>query len=325
MSPFPDPFRSWPRIAPWTKGRPAERHPAALKAVLADPPPYPGGEGDGIVIVGGGKYWPGAAVACRIIRRLQCNLPVQAWYRSSCEAVRPADVAGLGVDVIDMDAAMDALADTRAPRGRGMPGGFEAKVYAVAHAPFRRLLYLDADAYPVTTPCRLFEELNAASFAFWADVPELANTARWHKLWPGGEAMNLPPVQAGQFLIDREAGWPLLAAAHWMNEHSDYYYQHGRDDQDCWRAAIAATGTPYALMGQSRRVGPALVCDRSGRTVVVHRVAGKLFPGTTPPRDDRLPLEREVFEEFAGLDAEMPAVPLSPPPMTAGAGCCPGR
>lgn len=323
MTPFPDPFRDWRRTLPFTKGRHAERHLAAFQAVLAAPPPYPGGEGDGIVLVGGGNYWPGAAVACRLIRRLQCDLPIQVWYRSSCESVRPADVAGLGVEVVDMDAVMDELKDTRVPRGRPMPGGFEAKVYAVAHAPFARVLYLDADAYPVTAPCRMFEELAAAPFAFWADVPEMANTIRWYKMWPGGEALSLPPVQAGQFLLDRAAGWPLLAAAHWMNEHSDFYYQHGRDDQDCWRAALAATGTPFTLMGQSRRVGPALVLDRGGRAAVVHRVAGKLFPGTAPPRDDRLPLDREVFEEFAAVDAEMPAVMRAPPVVEPSGGCCP--
>lgn len=51
-------------------------------------------EGDGIVICGGGKYWPMIAIACHMARRVT-NLPIQIWHRGADEPVKSADIRGL--------------------------------------------------------------------------------------------------------------------------------------------------------------------------------------------------------------------------------------
>lgn len=317
MKPFVDPFRDWRRgfQGPFEKGKQKERHLDGLKRIAAAPPADPGGgEGRGIVVVGGGRYWPGAVVACRMVRLLGCDYPIEVWYRGSCEPVNPADVRGLGVTLIDADAVAARLDDTRVPRGRpeSTPGGWENKLYAIVHSAFDQILFLDADAYPVTTPCKFFAGLAHAPFAVWADLPGQEKTLAFHKVWPGGEALNLVPVQGGHLLVDRTRAWPLIACAHWCCEHSDYYFKVSYSEQDQWRAGMAATGIRPHVFGTVRWHPGELVllADYDGKPAVVHRVRAKMFPGTDGKRDDTLPMEAVAFDQFATV-GELPAAPVT--------------
>src|SRR3569623_832335 len=47
---------------------------------LSNVPEYPGGyTGRGIVVVGGGKYFPSAYVTVRVLRHVGCTLPIELW------------------------------------------------------------------------------------------------------------------------------------------------------------------------------------------------------------------------------------------------------
>ena len=37
--------------------------------------------GDGVVIVGGGKFSEGIVIACRMLRKIGSTLPIQVWHR----------------------------------------------------------------------------------------------------------------------------------------------------------------------------------------------------------------------------------------------------
>jgi hypothetical protein len=290
-------------------GRPEDqavvaRHLDALRSVIAQPKRYPGHQHDyGVVYVGGGKYWPGIAVGCHLLRRLGYSGPIQVWHghRANDEPVRPDDVAGLDVEIVN------ALEVARTSRPRILRG-WESKLHALVQVPFRRVLYLDADAYCVDNPEPYFSLLDDAPFRFWIDLPVTEPNVKWPKAWPAG-SNGVPQIQGGQLFIDREAAWDMMVATWWMNMHSDYYYRHMFGDQDTWRVALAATGCPWRDLGKAAWQSPAFVCSAGGKPLVVHRCRGKLYRVRDIPTNRRcysgpnysLPRESEVWDLMAQL------------------------
>ena len=102
-------------------------------------PGVPASSGNGIVYVGGGKYWPGIVVGVRLLRQLGCDLPIQVWHRST-EPVNANHVDGLGVEFINTTEHANQHGGAR------ILGGWESKLWAISHCGFERILYLDADA-----------------------------------------------------------------------------------------------------------------------------------------------------------------------------------
>jgi hypothetical protein len=131
---------------------------------------YGTGKGDGIIYVGGGKYWPGIVAGIRLLRtELKCTLPVEVWYRGDCEEVNPADVYAFpNVTFHDVDELGRQNGDNRVPTGKVASGGWEAKLYAIYHTSLDRVLFLDADAYCVNNPVPLFQLLDNYSFRILA-------------------------------------------------------------------------------------------------------------------------------------------------------------
>jgi SAM-dependent methyltransferase len=302
-----EPFNRDPRTKWLTCPTTWARHLHGLRAVLAAPAPTPPTDGDGVVYVGGGKFWPGIVVGCKLLREVGCTLPIQVWYRGTCEPVDPAAVEGLGVELVDADAMSERLDDNRVPVGAATTGGWEAKTYALTHCPFRRVLFLDADAYCVADPKPLFDQLDGTvAVVFWRDLHCCEGNVKWLSIWPDG-ASGVPAFQGGQFVLDRGAGGRLLTAAHWINQHSDFYYKHMFGDQDAWRVALAATGSPHRCLGAAEWPGTAFVCKVGGQPLVVHRCQGKLFRPTEVPvgksnysnMQGHLPLEGRVFDILA--------------------------
>jgi Mannosyltransferase putative len=263
--------------------------------------------GNGIIYVGGGKYWPGIAVGCKLIRELGCSWPIEVWYRGTCEDIEAADVRGCDVTFIDADKVARELGDSRIRQGDMRTGGWEAKLYALLHTSFDRVIALDADAYPVVLPGKIIEELNHAPFCFWSDLPELTEeNVKWPKVWPSG-SNGVSPVQGGQFVVDRRKSWKLLTLCYWMCQHSDFYFPRMFGDQDCWRVLLASGSFSFKEVGPAHWDGNVFICNRStGTPAIIHRCKGKLLD----PRDfeeDRigqsvpcwnLPYERRVFELF---------------------------
>jgi len=304
----PDPLPA-PELSPpppgWANRRDVrDAHAAALAEVLARPhPPPPGLAGDGVLYVGGGRYWPGIVVGCRLLREAGCRLPVQVWHRGPDEPADPADVAGLGVEVID------ALA-VRGRHPARVLRGWEAKAFALAHCGWRRVLYLDADAYLVADPAPLFALLGGAPFVYWSDLPNTVHNVKWDWFGVAPPGDRVPPVQGGQLLFDLAACWQLLACAHWLNQHSDYFYSKMYGDQDAWRVVLAALpGVGHRCLGRAPWRHPAFLCGHGGADYVVHRCQGKfLLPPARPPaRNDRLPLEGRAFELYR--EATRTAIP----------------
>lgn len=275
-------------------------HMEALKRVAGmDPSDFRGplAGGEGIVIVGGGKYWPMIKAAVRMAGKHAPHLPVAVFHRGGEE---PVDDSFMGERVRYFD-----LTAVR-PRPRILRG-WETKTLALMHCSFDRALYLDADAYLVGDPSPLFDMAANQGFVSWGDMTHNHEFVGWD--WLGidpkvGQAV--PSVQGGQLCIDLVKAHRLLLIAHWMGQHSDYFYHHPHErpkewhcygDQDCWRAALALTGAGQCHLGPATWEHPAFVCRVGGEPAVVHRCRGKAWADKWE-ETSHLPGDGEFWEFF---------------------------
>ncbi len=234
-----------PAAQGWTQdARVIKRHREALGSLAAAAMPSPGPrEGAGIVMVGGGRYWPGIVVAVKMLRDTGSRLPVQIWHRGCQEPVCIEDLAGLaGVEIHDLTTL------TPAPRTLR---GWEAKTVALLACGWERVFFLDADAYFLRDPAPLLERLSATEpFLFWEDLPAAWSFVNW-SVW-GREGSTVPPIQGGHFAIHIRHFWRTFVLAYWLDQHSDFSYSHQLGDQDSWRIALTMTGGPYGRLGPAR-------------------------------------------------------------------------
>lgn len=267
------------------------RHVRELAAVAAASHPVPPLSGEGVVTCGGGRYWPMIALQVRMLRDVSA-LPVQIWHRGAAEPVVPADLAGVP-DV----SYRDTSAVVPTPR---ILGGWESKTIALRHCGWRRVLFLDADAYCVADPAPLLALAGAHRFVYWHEGTETVRW-EWYGLTPRG-----PTVQGGQLALDCADFWQELTIADWINQHSDYFYVHQYGDQDSWRVALAATGGRSLSLGPAPWRHPAFVCGLTA-PLVVHRCQGKIWSYADVVRAARsLPGEDRVWQHVArreGVDA----------------------
>ena len=234
-------------------------------------PPYPGGyRGRGIVICAGGVgLFTNAWVCIQMLRRLGCRLPIQVWHLGPGEldADMRALLAPLGVTCVD-------AVKMRARHPVRMLNGWELKPYAILHCPFKEVLLLDADNMPVRNPEDLFaaSEYRRTGAVLWPDLRRLHRT---HRIW---NLLGLPPqtvreVESGQVLVNKQVCWRALRLALWLNEHSDFFYQHIHGDKETFPLAFRKLNQPFAMPTTPVRCLNRTMCqhDFEGRRLFQHR------------------------------------------------------
>lgn len=248
------------------------------RARLRGPGKPPAMEGRGIVLVGGGRYFPCAYVTLRVLRHLGCRLPVELWhFRGEMDDGARSLLADLGA------VAVDAEEKARSRPFRFLHGhwwkGWQLKPYAVAHSRFAEVLYLDADCYPVRDPEFLFADrgYRRRGAVFWPDIVE-----SWFMLGPAAEkvfgvGLPGPPLESGQLLIDKRRCWRELRLALWCNEQAEFYYRHLWGDKDTFKVAWALAGRPYAMLHSRAgwQTHTILQYDRQGEVLFQHRCRDK--------------------------------------------------
>jgi len=277
-------------------------HLAALKTILGRKYEVPKLSGRGVILCGGGKYWPGIVVALKLLHRINPSIPVQVWHRGNDEPIDVNDIAGM--DNVKIVNAYEIAVEHPCRILRG----WESKLFALKHCGFETALYLDADAYCVADPTPLFDIAEKEGFVFWSDLAGNYKTVKWPIVWPDGDN-GIEAIQGGQLAIHLPSVWHEVQVAHWMNQHSDFYYQHIYGDQDTWRVAFAATGRQIKCLGPAPWNTVAFVCPVNGVDTVVHRCQGKLFKPKDIPKNNHaysnpkwhLPREQEVFAIFSEL------------------------
>lgn len=201
--------------------------------------------GDGIVIVGGGKYFAAAYCNIRLIRHHGCKLPIELWYlgrnnempEAWQKIVEPYDVACCDAD------------ERRTTKPIRILNGWELKFYAVQQSSFRRVIFLDADCYPMRDPTFT---LNDPRFLGSGAVFQ-RDCTKFELIKPQVfEMFGLPTERAwdletGAFLIDKRPWGLALHLTVVLNSYSDLVYKIVYGDKTTPAIAARLAGQTYAV------------------------------------------------------------------------------
>ena len=306
VDPLPEPVN--PKRAPNWHACPnvIKAHHDALERVidLTAQEDYPIDDEEGefaVIITGGGKYWLGSALCCHMLRHFGYDGPIEVWHghHFDSEPVDPKAVEGLDVRIVNAHEVMKYSK----PR---IVDGYGSKLHAIRNCRYRRILFLDADAYPVAPIGSLIEYARNYPLCYWIDFPNMALNLKWSKLVD--EFHHVPQVQGGHLFIDRHKAWQVILIADWLCQHSDFYFRYFFGDQDAIRLALGITQVEYHTIDNVKWIPPAIVCKFQGNPIIVHRVAAKpfLMKNIRNRRDvfgcyPQLPEEGVVYTKFQAL------------------------
>lgn len=272
--PWPDGWSGWPNV----RNAHIQLLEDEIKAI-SHVPDF--SEGRGIVVCVNAKsgwssgkdlphgYLPGAWVLVKELRRLGCQLPVVFAYLGPLEwdPMLTKMVEPLGVTCMD-------LRQEEQKDPMRILAGWETKVFAILRAPFREVLFIDADNVPVQDPTFLFDSLEYQHHGsiFWPDLrphdrPEWLPPVVWKNL--GMEYRDEVDFESGQLLIDKYKCWKELNVCRFLNEHSDYYYRFIFGDKSTFHLAWAKLRRSYAM--------PSTAAGWSDRAILQHDFSSRLI------------------------------------------------
>ena len=156
--------------------------------------------------------------------------------------------------------------------------GWELKSFAMLNSRFREVLLLDADNVPVVDPTFLFHipEYRSCGAVLWPDYTRLAPSREAWAL-TGVDYRDEPEIESGQILLDKERSWKPLNLAMWMNEHSDFWYDHVHGDKETFHLAWRKLAAPYSMPPRGIDELYSVMCqhDFAGRRIFQHRNLSK--------------------------------------------------
>lgn len=222
-------------------------------------------------------YFPGAWVMARELRRHGCTLPITFTHLGPLEWDYNLTriVQELDINVID-------LLEYNKIDPMRILAGWEAKVYSIICAPYKEVLYLDADNIPIHDPSFLFDSKQFKYWGsiFWPDVPPY-DRPEWlpEIVWKsvGLEYRDEVDFESGQFLIDMEKCWREVNVTRWLNEHSDRYFKIVFGDKSTFHLAWAKLGTNWAIpqRGPTGNQGSLFQHDFENRVIFQHCTRNK--------------------------------------------------
>ncbi len=127
--------------------------------------------------------------------------------------------------------------------------GYKLKIYSIFVAPFRELIFLDADSVPLQDPEALFDTDTYAEHGniFWNDFWD-EPVPLWDMLHLGTAdpwrttAMYPLEAESGQVVLDRVRYWRALEWVMFLNTHDTLTYMYSMGDKDTFRVAFALAG-----------------------------------------------------------------------------------
>jgi hypothetical protein len=303
QGPRPQPFGWWQ----WPNVQEAYRQLAQehLTSSLPEPPQQ---DGRGVVIVGGGKYFPAAYVTIRVLRRVGCPLPIELWHLSgeidgaASELLKPWSVTCVDGEALSTQRPFRFLTDH-------WWKGWQLKAYALLNCRFNEVLLLDADSYPTRDPTFLFDWAPYREYGavFWPDPCDLEPLAIANKVAVFGVIPQDDRLtESGQILVDKRRCWRELSLAAHYNAHADFTYRFIWGDKDTFPLAWWQLGTRYARMWPTCDVGPHGVSqlDADGNVLFQHRCLDKFvlnsteFHSTPQPFTQNRRYEYLIHEDF---------------------------
>lgn len=242
------------------------------------------GNGRGIVVVGGGKYFPSAYVAIRLIRDHGYNGPIELWMLPDEQFPEWQQKS-----LEDLDVTI------RTPEKGSMriEAGWELKVRAILESAYEEVIFFDADCYPSENPESYLDwpEYQKTGLVIWPDKPMKHEGDGSPGCAITEETCNILGIpyrkewskEAGVMLINRKRHAAAIWLADWINQHSDYYYQHLYGDKDTIALACWKLGDTYSMVPYQRKpmMPAAMHHNFKGRPIIVHRCNGKFTLGNS--------------------------------------------
>lgn len=237
--------------------------------------------GQGIVIAGGGKYLSWSWVLVKWLRFLGCPLPIQVWHLGKDEmpAWARGELARLDTETVDALSLLPAhphrTLGLYAHQKNWTYAGWVLKTYALAHCPFERALFLDADSFPSRDPSVVMNspEVQSAGGLFFSDVANHAPSA-WGYIHCG----LTPPVrewEAGQYLVNKSRGWMGLCWANFLNEHSDVFFNLGHGDKFTLELGFRCAEVPILVSTECSWRGWGILQRWRGEDFAMHAMGAK--------------------------------------------------
>lgn len=168
-------------------------------------------EGQGIVMVSGGRYSEYAATTLGMLRLTGSRLPVELWLKDSTEE-EEGWCDELTDDGISCRYLSDYLGEMKA-----FPNPYQYKVAAIFFSSFEEILFLDSDSIPVKNP----------DYIFYSPAYQDTGLVLWPDYWtstespwlpfitgqseePNRSVPNISTVDSGQMLWDKQRHWKVI-------------------------------------------------------------------------------------------------------------------
>ena len=177
----------------------------------------------------------------------------------------------MGGHVAEWVEAVQAEISGKYPYGLGQPPAELSSGVAMIQA-------TDVDAGKIR-PDNLLR-VDPAAFAhgaiFWPDYGRLQPE---RSIWQltGVTYRDEPEFETGQIVMDKQRCCRPLALTMWMNEHSDFWYQHIHGDKETFHIAWRKLGLEYAMIPHPIVSLPYTMCqhDFAGGRIFQHRNSAK--------------------------------------------------
>jgi alpha 1,2-mannosyltransferase len=207
----------------------------------------------GIVTTVGGKYLSIFLVSLRMLRRTECDLPVEVFlddwtqYNADfCEKTLPS-----------LNAKCRILSDIYSKaNGIAPPDHFQFKIFSILFSSFQHVLFLDADSFPAHNPTDLFDNApyTTHGLVMWPDIFGLTVSSHYYHVAGIPEI----PVSAryssetGQLMLNKGVHKESLMMMVYYNYFGPQYYypllcqgSHGAGDKETFIPAAEVMGLPW--------------------------------------------------------------------------------
>lgn len=244
--------------------------------LVSDPPNC---AGSGVVIGGGGRYLSHAWAVAKHLRNMGWDGGIQVWHLGQKEMPSKARPLFSELDVELKDAeAEKQWAPIR------ILSGWTLKCYAVMRCPWRQVMFVDADCFPVVLPQEAWfdQDVQNVGTLFFSDV------GRHHPSGWGYRFCGLRRTEkeweTGQFIVDKVRGWMGLRWAFWLNEHADVWYKILHGDKGTFEMGFRISDVPHLLSTECAWKGYGIEQSWKGRAFFRHCMAAKRGEHPWPDR-----------------------------------------
>ncbi|KAG7382980.1 hypothetical protein PHYBOEH_010157 [Phytophthora boehmeriae] len=256
--------------------------------------PHSAKPNNGVVMVMYPRLIESVYATIRLLRSYNCSLPVELWYLESEMGASPLNDSRVLQSLVQRygPISLRGIADDKI-------GGFNSKIFAVAHSSFDQVLFLDADNAPVKDPTYLFSDPKFVETGaifwpdFWHPSHTIFNVKAESLVWELVDTpfVNMFEQESAQLLIDRRRSAVAMEIVQFLALRKPDHLNALRllyGDKDIFRMAWLKTKTPFHMIvtppgaagmkRANRFCGMTMVqYDTKGEVLFLHHNAKKLI------------------------------------------------